>query len=345
MNEARTLRTAKTVKATKTKEVLASSQMIIVYVIIGLSLIIGMVNSTFFDFATVITLSRAALVMLIFAICEMIVIVSGGIDVSFPAVACCALYIPIKIMTDTGIDNIVFPFVIAVLIGLGCGAINAVLIGQIQIPPLIATLGVSSILNGALVGVFGATENSRLPSTVDAVFRQYLFTYESPQGLTYSLTILFIIPVVFAVVVALLLKYTRLGRGIYAIGGNKKAASIAGFNVKGIQFFVYIFVGGIVGVAAMASCILNRTASPTNLMGGEMMVIAAVVLGGTRITGGHGTIIGTVLGVYLITLIQNNLIMLGVPTHWQSFILAILIIIGTAITSIKALRASQSSKV
>ena len=329
----------------KTKEILSSSQMIILYVIIALSICIGLVNNTFFDFATVITLSRAALVTLIFAICEMIIIISGGIDVSFPAVACAALYIPIEFMTEFGIDNVAFAFAFAIAIGIGFGLVNAVLIAKVKIPPLIATLGMSSIINGGLLAVFGATENSRLPDSIDAIFRQYLFTYKSPQGLDYSLTILFIIPVILAVGVALLLHYTKLGRGIYAIGGNQKAASIAGFNVKGIQFFVYTFVGGVVGVAAMISCILNRTASPTNLMGGEMMVIAAVVVGGTRITGGHGTIVGTVLGVYLIALIENNLIMLGVPTHWQTFILAILIIAGTAITSIKAIRASHSSKV
>jgi Ribose/xylose/arabinose/galactoside ABC-type transport systems, permease components len=329
----------------KSKEVFSSSQMIILYVIIGLCISIGLVNKTFFEFSTVITLSRAALVTLIFAICEMIIIISGGIDVSFPAIACAALYIPIEIMTKTGINNLAFAFGMAILIGLVFGAVNAVLIAQIKIPPLIATLGMSSVINGALLGIFGATENSRLPDTVEAVFKQYLFTYKSPQGLDYSLTILFIIPVILAVAVAILLYYTKLGRGIYAIGGNKKAAAIAGFNVKGIQYFVYIFVGGIVGVAAMISCILNRTASPTNLMGSEMMVIAAVVVGGTRITGGHGTILGTILGVYLIALIENNLIMIGVPTHWQAFILAILIIAGTAMTSIKAIRAAHVSKV
>lgn len=329
----------------KTKELFSSSQMIILYVIIALCISIGLVNSTFFDFATVITLSRAALITLIFAICEMIIIISGGIDVSFPAIACAALYIPIEIMTKYNIDSLAFAFIFAILIGIGFGLVNAVLIAQVKIPALIATLGMSSIINGGLLAIFGATENSRLPESIDAVFRQYLFTYQSPQGLDYSLTILFIIPVVLAIGAAILLHYTRLGRGIYAIGGNQKAAAIAGFNVKGIQYFVYTFVGGIVGIAAMISCILNRTASPTNLMGGEMMVIAAVVVGGTRITGGHGTIVGTVLGVYLIALIENNLIMLGVPTHWQSFILAILIIAGTSITSIKAIRASHSSKV
>lgn len=329
----------------KFKEVIASSQMIILYIIIALGICIGLVNNTFFDFATVITLSRAALITLIFAICEMMIIISGGIDVSFPAIACAALFIPIEVMTELGIDSLAFAFCFAILIGVAFGTINAVLISLVKIPPLIATLGMSSIINGGLLAIFGATENSRLPNSVDAVFRQYLFTYTSPQGLNYSLTILFIVPVLLAIIVALMLRYTKLGRGIYAIGGNQKAAAIAGFNVKGIQFFVYIFVGGIVGIAAMISCILNRTASPSNLMGSEMMVIAAVVAGGTRITGGHGTIIGTVLGVYLIALIQNNLIMLGVPTHWQSFIVGILIIAGTSITSIKAIRASHSLKV
>ena len=91
--------------------------------------------------------------------------------------------------------------------------------------------------------------------------------------------------------------------------------------------------------------ILMRQASPQVLMGSEMMVIAAVVIGGTRITGGHGSVLGTFLGVCLITLVQNNLIMLGIPTHFQTFVVGFIIVIGTAITSIRAKRIAGSTKI
>ena len=99
------------------------------------------------------------------------------------------------------------------------------------------------------------------------------------------------------------------------------------------------------GIAGMIYCVLNKAANPLNLMGSEMMIIAAVVVGGTRMSGGHGTVLGTILGVVLIGLIQNNLIMLGVPTYWQTFVVGAVIIVGTAITSLKELAVQKNQKV
>ena len=141
------------------------------------------------------------------------------------------------------------------------------------------------------------------------------------------------------------MKFTMLGRGIYAVGGDANAAKIAGFNVKKIQFLVYMSVGAITGIASIAYMILMRQSDPSVLMGSEMMVIAAVVMGGTRITGGHGTVFGTIVGVILIALVQNNLIMLGVPTHFQTLVVGLIIVIGTSITSIRAKRISNRAKV
>lgn len=327
------------------KDVLTSTEMINVYIIVALSALIGMRNQNFLSVATIITLARAVLVTMVFAICEMVVIISGGIDVSFPAVACAALFVPIKLMVDNGINNVWFAFGLAILIGLVFGALNATLIAVIKLPPLIATLGVSSLINGGMLAFFGSKEISNLPKAVDAISQKFLFTYTASTGATYSLTVLFLIPVVLAIVVSLMLKYTMLGRGIYAIGGDQNAARIAGFNVVRIKYFVYMFAGAVTGLGAMAYCILCRTANPKNLMGSEMMVIAAVVVGGTRISGGHGKVIGTVLGVILVGLIENNLFMAGVPTYWQKFVVGLVIVLGTSITSLKAKKIAQSAKV
>ena len=332
-------------KSKSIKDVLTSTEMINVYIIVALSMVIGSINSKFLSVATVITLSRAIMVTMIFALGEMLVIVSGGIDVSFPAVACAALFVPIKLMVDNGINNVWFAFGLAIIIGLVFGALNATLTAVVKLPPLIATLGVSSLINGGMLAFFGSKEISNLPKAVDAISKKFLFTYTAPTGATYSLTVLFLIPVVLCIGVALMLKYTMLGRGIYAIGGDQNAARIAGFNVVRIKYFVYMFAGAITGLGAMCYCILCRTANPKNLMGSEMMVIAAIVVGGTRISGGHGKVIGTVLGVVLVGLIQNNLIMAGVPAYWQKFVVGLVIVLGTSITSLKAKKIAQSAKV
>lgn len=329
----------------KVKQMLSSNEMIVAYIIIGLSLIIGIINPVFFGPQTGISLMRAMLVTLIFAMAEMLVIISGGIDVSFPAVACISMYGTIKLMNICQIDSAVFAFLIAGVIGIAIGFINAVLISKVKIPPLIATLGVSSLVNGATLAFLGANDISHIPSNVDRLSQQFIYTYTNAEGIKYSLTVLVIIPIILYIVAYVVLRHTMLGRGIYAIGGDKNAARIAGFNITRIQFMVYMTSGLLAGIGGMTYSILMRQASAHVLMGSEMMVIAAVVIGGTRITGGHGTVFGTILGVTLIALVQNNLIMLGIPTHFQTFIVGLIIVVGTVITSIRVRRIEAKAKI
>jgi simple sugar transport system permease protein len=329
----------------KIKHLLTSNEMIVFYIIIGLCLLIGSVNQSFFNVATVITLSRAILVTLTFAVCEMMIIISGGIDVSFPAIACFCMYGTLKLVLALHLDNVFLTFLIAAVMGLFFGTVNGLLIAVFKLPPLIATLGVSSVVNGATLAFLGTNIISEIPQSVNAVSQKFLFTYSTKAGVSYSLTILFLIPIAVCILAFVVLKFTMLGRGIYAVGGDANAARIAGFNVKKIQFTVYMSAGAIAGIASIAYMILMRQADPSVLMGSEMMVIAAVVMGGTRITGGHGSVLGTVLGVVLIALVQNNLIMLGVPTHVQTFVVGLIIVMGTSITSIKAKRIANSAKI
>ena len=327
------------------KGLLVSNEFIVIYIIVALSLFIGIMNPAFFSAATVVGTSRAMLVTVIFALCEMAIIISGGIDVSFPAFATFCLYATTKIMLHFGIDSVWFGFLCAAVLGLGLGSINALLIGVFKIPALIATLGTSSVVNGATLAFLGSVEIANIPKGMDAVSKMFLFTVTNDAGVQSSLTILIILPVVLCLLVHFLLRHTMLGRGIYAVGGDANAAKIAGFNVLKIQFMLYMGVGAVIGIAGMTHAILMRNANPSNLMGSEMMVIAAVVIGGTRITGGHGNVLGTLLGVLLIALVSNNLIMLGVPNYWQTFVIGLIIVAGTSITSIRAKRIAQSPKI
>ena len=163
--------------------------------------------------------------------------------------------------------------------------------------------------------------------------------------ITYPLTILFLVPVILCIVMALILRYTMLGRGLYAIGGDANAARIAGFNVRRLQFFSYIFCGVMTGATAMMYTTLMHSATTTALMGDEMLIIAACVVGGCRLTGGHGNVGGTILGVLLITLVQNNLNMLGIPTSWQTFAVGLVLLLGAVMTSIQAKRQARLGKV
>ncbi len=329
----------------KIKQKLLSNEAIVVYIILLLALIIGAVNPTFISPATGINLLRTMLVTLIFALSEMIVIVSGGIDVSFPAVSCLTMIATIKFLLATGIDSVPITYGIGILIGATFGALNAFLITIIKIPPLIATLGVSSLTSGATLAFLGTKIYTDLPEKIDTMHRISIFSYTNPAGNEYSMTALILIPAILCVLIHLMLRHTMIGRGMYAIGGDIQAAHVVGFNVAKTRFFTYILSGILAGTGAITYMILMRVADPKVLMGEEMMVIAAVVIGGTRITGGHGTVIGTILGVALLALVKNNLIILGVPTHFQTFVVGMIIVFGTSITSIRAKRIAEQAKI
>jgi simple sugar transport system permease protein len=133
-----------------------------------------------------------------------------------------------------------------------------------------------------------------------------------------------------------ILNHTLLGRGIYAIGGSEVAAQRAGFNIVAIKFFIYGYVGMLAGLAGVAHVSLARMANPFDIVGIELTVITAVVLGGARISGGHGSVLGTLLGVFLLVLIDNNLILLGIDSTWQRAVFGVLILIGVSMPAIQA---------
>ena len=200
--------------------------------------------------------------------------------------------------------------------------------------------------SGGLVMLLGTREFTTLPSSLQSLYEINMITYTAPStGFTYPLTVLFLVPVILCVVMALVMKFTMLGRGLYAIGGDANAARIAGFNVRRLQFFAYIFCGVVAGATAMIYTTLMHSSTTSALMGDEMIIIAACVVGGCRLTGGHGSVGGTVLGVLLITLVQNNLNMLGIPTCWQTFAVGLVLLLGAIMTSIQAKRQASLGKI
>ena len=326
---------------------LTSTPMILIYVMAVFCLIAALRQPAFLSPATLINLCRAGIFTMCFAICEMVVIISGGIDVSFPAIGCVAMYVPMYMYNNgMGVDSVFFFFGVAILIGLAFGILNGVLVAILKLPPLIATLATSSVASGGLIMLLGTREFTTLPPSLDWLYSINLLTYTDPAtGFKYPLTILFLVPVILCIVVALVLRYTMLGRGLYAIGGDKNAARVAGFNVKKLQFTAYIFCSVMASATAMIYTTLMHSSTTTALMGEEMIIIAACVVGGCRLTGGHGSVGGTILGVLLITLVQNNLNMLGVPTSWQIFAVGLVLLLGAVLSSIQAKRIEKLGKI
>jgi simple sugar transport system permease protein len=134
------------------------------------------------------------------------------------------------------------------------------------------------------------------------------------------------------------------GRSIYAIGGNETSALRAGISVKKTKFIMYILVGMIASLGGVIRTCMMQQCHPTNMLGMEMNIIAGVVLGGTSITGGLGSLSGCMLGTLLIVIVENSLILIGVPTSWRSVFVGALIIIGTAVSAYQVSRMTKGTK-
>ena len=313
-------------------------------VILLFCLVATLSDPRFFTITTVSDLLRAAIVIGILAVGAMLVLVSGGIDVSFTAVAVFAMYS--STLLSLGIwPDMPWPliFLIAVVIGALLGAINGFFIAFLGLPTLIVTLGTLSIFRGFLLTFIGSQRISDLPPAMRDFSRGVLARGTTDAGNFYSipwsaLALLFVI-----ILTWFILNKTMLGRSIYAIGGSVESARRIGINVRWTQFFIYVYVGALAGLAGIIHGSVGRMADPFSLVGLELSVIAAVVLGGARLIGGYGTLIGTILGVALIVIVQNSLIVVGIPTTWQSVTIGALILLGTGVPAYRAKRAAAKA--
>lgn len=318
------------------KKLLAKNEFVVALTIAALSVVIGVVNPAFFTVGNLFDLVRNSIVMSLFALGVLIVIVSGGIDVSFTAIAAFSMFVTAKLLVPYNFQGtILLPFAISAVIGLVLGLINAVFISFFKLDTMIVTLGTQSMYRGFMLAFIGAMEITNLPPAMIRFSRFFLVEVTQNRA-TYGLHFGVVILAAAAILVWLLLSRTMLGRGIYALGGDRVAAERAGFNIRALQFFIYGFVGFLAGVAGIIHSSLVRTARPFDLVGTELNVIAAVVLGGARITGGHGSVIGTLLGVVLVVIMNNSLILLGISSFWQQVVLGLLILLGTGIPAIQA---------
>ena len=316
-------------------------------VLLALCLLIEVRSGQFFSSNNLVDIASALIVPGLFAIGAFMVIVSGGIDVSFPALASLSVYATTKYLLDTNYQGGVWvAIVMALAIGAVLGAFNGLFIGYFKLPALIVTLGSSSVFKGIMQG----TLNSKQLTTIPVGMREWgtssLFIAKNPvSGLTSRMPVASLAFVIVLALVFLMLRYTMFGRGIYAIGGSEASAHRAGFGVVKTKFIMYIMVGMIASLAGVIRVCMMQQAHPTNMLGMEMNIIAGVVLGGTAITGGRGTLLGCMLGTLLIVIVENSLILLGVPTSWKSVFTGALIIIGTGVSAYQVIRMNSTRKI
>ncbi|CAM2170877.1 Simple sugar transport system permease protein [Paraburkholderia sacchari] len=293
--------------------------------------IVASINPRFLQWATLFDLLHSATITSLFALGTLVVLASGGIDVSFTAIGALTMYAITKAVFAWWPDA---PFVLILLTGaLGgivLGVINGLLVHRLQAPSLIVTIGTQYLYRGLLLTFIGTTFFMNIPHSMDHFGRTPLIAYRTADGLHAVLPVSSLALVAAAVLTWWLLNRTMMGRGVYAMGGSTAIAERLGFNLRAIRIFVFGYTGFLAGVAGILHVSNTRLANPFDLVGSELDVIAAVILGGARITGGSGTVAGTLLGVALVTLVKNVLILIGVPSTWQKVIVgAFILVAGT----------------
>ena len=295
------------------------------------TVVVAVLNPRFLQWATLFDLLHSATTVSLFALGTLVVLASGGIDVSFTAIAALTMYSITKAVFAYWPDA---PFVLILALGavggLVLGIVNALLVHRLKAPSLIVTIGTQYLFRGILLTFVGTTFFMNIPHAMDRFGRMPLFAYRTADGLHAVLPVSVLALVVAAGATWWLLNRTMMGRAVYAMGGSATIAERLGYNLRAIRLFVFGYTGLLAGVAGILHVSTNRLANPFDLVGSELDVIAAVILGGARITGGSGTVVGTLLGVALVTLINSVLILVGVPSTWQKVIIgAFILVAGT----------------
>ncbi len=272
----------------------------------------------------------------------LVVLISGGIDISFTATASIAQYITMLLANKYGL-NWFLVFALAIGVGVLLGAINAILIDRLQISSIIVSIATLNIFYGLLVFVTGGKYIYSLPEWfADGI---YWFEYVDADEISYGLNLQILALFVMFTITWLLLNRTNIGRQIYALGGNREAAQRLGFNVFRLNILVYCYMGLTAGVASLIQAQLAQSVAPTVLVGKELDVLAAVVLGGASLMGGVGTVLGTVLGLALLAIMQNGLILIGVSSYWSQFFVGFVILLSVSATALSARRTRKGNLV
>ncbi len=372
--------------------------LLLITVIIGISL----ANPAFYSPGNIFSLAKSSIVLGIFALGTLLVLISGGIDISFPAIAMFAMYLtsrnisglkntawveatvvllmlaglaagiattltftrPPKILgwligllglaaflflaqrylgkpaRDTSIYTI---FALAMAMGAGLGCINAALIGLFRLPTFVVTLGTASAFAGFVPNMVGTQVNYNIPAAMIALSRWEVVRIDLASGGRAGLSGALFIFAGFALLTAFILRKTMLGRSLYALGGDPVSAERLGLKVKSLKFFVFPFVGMLAGAAGIIHSSFMRNARPTDIVGTELNVIAAVVLGGAGIGGGRGTVVGTIIGVIFVTIINNSLILMGIPSYWQKVTTGAIVILAIGLPALAKRRQDKEA--
>ncbi len=286
--------------------------LLLVILFVGLAL--SLLTDTFLSVANFTNVARQISINGILAVGVTFVLLTAGVDLSLGSVVAlsgvaCATF------AHPGDHSVFVPIAVGLLTGAACGLVNGVLVTRGGVAPFIVTLGMMTIARGLALIVSGGRPVADMSNELSALAGDFLGV---------PIPVLCFAGVAFAA--WFFLRNFRLGRHIYAVGGNENAARAAGVPVEKVKLFAYGLCGLLTGLAGVVLAARITTGQPNAGQAYELDAIAAVVIGGTSLAGGVGTITGTLLGVLLIGVINNGLDLMGVSSYYQAVIKGVIIV-------------------
>ncbi|WP_124066158.1 ABC transporter permease [Clostridium sp. E02] len=313
------LKNNKVVKAMGAQRLVALAALIAIYVIFGF------LNPRFATYSTLVNIFDASYYIGFMAIGICFVIATGGIDLSIGTVLTMSGLVAGYLSVNLGLP-IWMVIVVCILIGTIFGVINGVLVAKMGLPPFIATLGTMMLSKGIGSIITGAQSVTWKSGSDPEGWYRAIFKIKTADGMLIPTG--FVLLIAAAIFMAVVLNKTRTGRYILALGSNKEATRLSGVNVDHYLMIAYIISGTFAGLAGLAYSTIYSTLLPGGGAGFEMDAIAGVVIGGTSMSGGIGTIAGTMIGVFIISVLKTGLPFVGLQTHYQQVATGLVLIVA-----------------
>lgn len=286
-------------------------------VLIVMFIACSLLSPYFLSANNLMNVARQLCVGILLAYAEMILIVSGFLDLSIGSVLALAGVLSVSVYKGT--HSMLLALLVAFLVGIACNVVNAVFVAQFDVPAFIATLGMQQVARGIALYYTGGANILQLGKFV-----------KLGQGMIGPLPVPVLIVLVITIIVWYIFNHTRYGRSLYAIGGNRKAAEASGINAKKSIYISYMICGVLAGLAGAIFMARNNSGIPNGAVGYEMTGLTAAIVGGTSFSGGVGTVMGTVAGAFIIGFLENIMNLIGVNSYIQSIIEGAIIVFAVA---------------
>jgi ribose transport system permease protein len=314
------------------KNLLAPAALVLLYIFFGIF------GRNFTSYNTLINILDSSYYIGFIAIGVTFVIITGGIDLSVGTVMMCA-----AIIGGTAFKTWGWPMwaslVVILFIGTAFGYFNGLMVSRLKLPPFIATLGTMMISMGVgsiVANVRSATFPTR--SSPDGWFKG-IFKFITPDNT--SIPTGAIVLLLVAAIAFIILTKTKMGRYTFAIGSNKEAARLSGVNVKRWEMMAYVVSGITAGIGGIAFAAVYTTVMPAQGQGFELYAIAGAVIGGTSLSGGIGSVFGTLIGVYIMSVLRTGLPSMDLQAHYQTFFTGVVVIGAVLLDIYRNKRASE----